>query len=76
MNKSLQRVSQLLLVTALVTVLGACSKNDNGGNAANTEGAGATTDNTSQTANNTGKNAPDPVTLKMMLFGDKPADLG
>ena len=62
-------------LTALVTVLGACSKNDNGGNAANTEGAGATTDNTSQTANNTGKNAPDPVTLKMMLFGDKPADL-
>ncbi|KRE45029.1 ABC transporter substrate-binding protein [Paenibacillus sp. Soil522] len=62
----------LLLVTMMVTLLAACGSNNvSNGNAGDTKNAGA---DSTQTSNEAGK-APDPATLKLMLFGDKPIEL-
>lgn len=61
-------LSVLLLVTMLVTLLAACSGNKTSNGNDNAQGA-----NSTQTSNETG--APDPVTLKLMLFGDRPIEM-
>lgn len=61
-------LSLLLLVTMMVTLLAAC-----GGNKPSNNGNDQGT-NSPKTSNEAGE-APDPVTLKLMLFGDKPIEM-
>ncbi|QYR22765.1 extracellular solute-binding protein [Paenibacillus sp. sptzw28] len=61
----------LALILGMSTFLAACSSNETAGENA---GKNAGKNNTAQTADSNAK-APEPVTLKVMLFGEKPADL-
>ncbi|ACT00653.1 ABC transporter substrate-binding protein [Paenibacillus sp. JDR-2] len=76
MKKSMKK-SSLLLVTAMMAgSLAACGSNNNeANNSANASNAptAAPSETASEQAD-TAK-APDPVTLKVMLFGDKPIDM-
>jgi len=74
MKKSFKGLALLLMAALLVTAVAACSgnKENTGNNKGSNGNAGGT--NAPQSTEETAK-APDPVTLKVMLFGDKPIDL-
>jgi putative aldouronate transport system substrate-binding protein len=65
-------LSMLLLTTMLTTLLAACSSTKSSNE--NADAPGNTGANTAQTSAGSG-GAPDPVTLKVMLFGDKPIEM-
>ena len=60
-------LSMLLLTTMLTTLLAACSSNKTSNE--NTDAPGNTGANAAQTSAGSG-GTPDPVTLKVMLFGE------
>lgn len=67
MKHRLKIMTSLVVTASLAGSLAACSSNNESGSANGTSATAGVT-----TANNT---APDPVTLKVMLFGDKPVDM-
>ncbi len=60
-------VTLLALMVGMVGILSACSSNDNK--------SGSNVEPTTTESNVAAEKAPDPVTLKFMLFGERPADL-
>lgn len=66
MKRKLKSMSLLLLATMMTTVIAACSKTD-GSSPSSTASSAAPTAAASKTL--------DPVSLKVMLFGEKPADM-
>ena len=62
----------IALILGTSTFLAACSSNET---ASENTGKNAGKNNTAQTADSNAAKAPEPVTLKVMLFGEKPADL-
>ncbi|WP_141505197.1 ABC transporter substrate-binding protein [Paenibacillus luteus] len=72
MKGKFKGMSLLLIATMLVTTLSACSGKN--GNEVNSGNKGSTGNATTQPSDEGGK-APDPVTLKMMLFGEKPIEM-
>lgn len=64
-------MSILLLVTMLITVIAACSKSNGGDNATSTDSGTVSSAAPTTEANK----ALDPVSLKVLLFGEKPAEM-
>jgi putative aldouronate transport system substrate-binding protein len=62
----------IALILGTSTFLAACSSNET---ASENADKNAGKNNTAQTADSNAAKAPEPVTLKVMLFGEKPADL-
>lgn len=62
----------MALILGMSTFLAACSSNQTAGENA---GENASKNNAVQTADSSTAKAPDPVTLKFMLFGERPVDL-
>ncbi|MFD2328044.1 ABC transporter substrate-binding protein [Cohnella sp. GCM10020058] len=72
----LKGLSMLALSTALTASLAACGNNgNNNGNNAGPSESGASASSGSATQSAGGADTAKPVTLKVMLFGDKPIDM-